>query len=473
MGTQASTEGKRVLGSRAEPDGPSPGMKVLVVLGVLAVLGVILAVTDPEASLRHLRVGFLSGAVKGNYHAVVSRVATVAASRKGQVTNLPSAGSVENVARLIASRSGCTAHFALVQEGVDLPEGNRLELIGRLTRPESLIILGRNVDHVTSPEDLRGMRVGIGPPGSGTEFLMRRLLAPLGALRLQTSSLPVDEQVRRVERGELDLAAMVIDEDADEVKQSLADRKLQILSLPRAEALASGLPFLRKGRIEAGHYDPVRALPPTDKAALQVDTLILGNRCASRSATQGLITVLSDLYPLFVTHNRDTANLSGVPYAAVARTYYETGGPDPVGVYAPWVVDIMPTASWVQLALVVSVLFNAMGALNRFRLYRIDAVRVRIEKQLPALFRPGITVGEISRARPDASLEPDEVRARVASIIERLQSLSDRCRRQSLSMVVPMGGEMAYRYQEQLVTELLQALREFERGLGEARGQTA
>jgi len=32
---------------------------------------------------------------------------------------------------------------------------------------------------------------------------------------------------------------------------------------------------------------------------------------------------------------------------------------------------------------------------------------------------------------------------------------------------------MAYRYQEQLVTELIQALREFEQGLGEARGQTA
>jgi hypothetical protein len=128
----------------------------------------------------------------------------------------------------------------------------------------------------------------------------------------------------------------------------------------------------------------------------------------------------------------------------------------------------MPTASWIQLALAVSVLFNAMGAANRFRLWRLDAIRVRIEKELPALFRPGITVGEIPRARTDPSLEGEEVRARLASVIQRLESLSARCRRQSLSMVVPMGGEMAYRYQERLVTELLHALRAF--GDGQERG---
>src|SRR5215470_13867803 len=125
MGTQPSTDGKRrLLGPRGARTGPSPTLKILIVIGVLGVLGLLLAVTDPEASLRHLKVGFLSGAVSGNYHAVVARVAAAARTRKGRITNLASAGSVENVSRLIAARSGCSAHFALVQEGVDLPEGS-------------------------------------------------------------------------------------------------------------------------------------------------------------------------------------------------------------------------------------------------------------------------------------------------------------------------------------------------------------
>jgi hypothetical protein len=40
-------------------------------------------------------------------------------------------------------------------------------------------------------------------------------------------------------------------------------------------------------------------------------------------------------------------------------------------------------------------------------------------------------------------------------------TLSDRCRRQSLSILVPMGQEFSYRYQEALIADLLYALRAF------------
>jgi len=457
---ESSTEGKkRVLGLGPDPGGFSPGLKTLIFFVVVGVLGALFALTDPEASLRHLKVSILSGAPQGNYHAVVQRIAAGAAARKGKVTNLASAGSVENVQRLAAARKGCSAHFALVQEGIDLPDDHGIELVGRLTRPESLVILGRNADHITTPQELRGLRVGIGPVGSGTEFVSRKLLAPFGALQLQLSTQPVEEQIQRLERGELDLGAMVIDEDADQLKQALNDRKLQILELPRAEAVASGLPFLRLGRIEAGHYDPVFAVPPRDKKVLQVDTLVVGNGCASRSATQGLITVLADLDPLFLKHNRDTPNLTGLPWAPVARAYFEAGAPDVVGVYAPWVLDILPTATWVQLALGISVLFNAMGAFNRFRLWRLDADRIAIERGISRLFGSGITVGELARARPLADLEPEEVRQQVLRVMQALEALHGRCRAQSLSIFAPMGGEMAYRYQENLIMDLLRALR--------------
>ncbi len=200
-----------------------------------------------------------------------------------------------------------------------------------------------------------------------------------------------------------------------------------------------------------------------------MDTLIVGNGCASRSATQGLITVFADLQPLFLKHNRETANLSGLPYAAVARTYYDSNAPDLLGVYAPWVVDIMPTASWVQLALGISVLFNLFGGINRYHLWKIDAARVALERELSAIFGPAIGVGELPRAQPDPTLGSDEVRAQIGSITERLEALYDRCRRRSLSLVVPMGGEMAYRYQEAMMMDLLQALRAFTEGQLPAR----
>ena len=142
---------KRVL---RQPEGRrwllSPGMKTAVFFIVLALLTALVAWLDPRPSLRHVHIAMLSGSPTGNYYAIVDKIAAETARRHGRVQNLSSAGSVENVERLIAGARNCAVHFALVQDGITYPEGHQLELIGRLPRPESLLILGRNVDRIQS-----------------------------------------------------------------------------------------------------------------------------------------------------------------------------------------------------------------------------------------------------------------------------------------------------------------------------------
>jgi hypothetical protein len=46
-------------------------------------------------------------------------------------------------------------------------------------------------------------------------------------------------------------------------------------------------------------------------------------------------------------------------------------------------------------------------------------------------------------------------------MVDQLGQLAECCRRQSLSVLVPMGQEMSYRYQEVLIADLLHALRMF------------
>lgn len=132
----------------------------------------------------------------------------------------------------------------------------------------------------------------------------------------------------------------------------------------------------------------------------------------------------------------------------------------------PWVVDLMPTARWLQLILGYTILNNAMAGWHHFRLWRIDAKRVRIESALLHLFGPGGTVGEIAEMPPRDQHHTSGRRAQLDTIMEQLVTLSERCRQQSLSMLVPMGQEMAYRYQEALMADLLYALRAFREGLG-------
>ena len=441
-------------------------MAVATLLFVAVVGGFLIAATSPRnPDLSFVNVAILSGSNEGNYHAIVTKAAAEAQRRHGRIANMPSAGSIENITRLAAAKASCNVGFALVQDGLPWPDSHPFQLVAHLPEPEAFVVLGRNADRIRSVTDLRGLRIGIGPVGSGTEYLSRQFVAQLAELDIKLSTQPLQEQLAMLERGDLDLGAMVIEPDADLLVQAVRDRKLQIVEIAIAESLAHRLPSARAGLIKAGYYDPVRGLPPTDKHVIQVDTLLISNGCARESVTQGVITVFTRVFPELIRINREQPNRTGLQYAVPAQSYFDDQGPDRVGEYLPWLIDIMPTARWLQLIFLFSLLFGAQALWHRFRLWRLDARRVRIEGDISRLFSPALTVHDIAEMEPDARYRTPEMRTRIDALIARLEQLSGRCRRQSLSMLVPMGQEMNYRYQESLVADMLHALRQFRQKL--------
>jgi hypothetical protein len=204
----------------------------------------------------------------------------------------------------------------------------------------------------------------------------------------------------------------------------------------------------------------VRMLPPVDKEVLRVDTLVVGNGCANRSQVMGLLAALGDVFPDMKRHNQETPNTTGLELAPASKAYF-AAGPELLDDYFPRVSDVMPTSNWVHLIMGVSILFNAMGLANRFVLWRIDAARVKAEHEIAVCFGPAVTVGDIARTAPSGDLLREGVGAEVSRIIASLEALAQRSRRLSLSVLVPMGGEMVYRYQESLIHERLAVLRAF------------
>jgi hypothetical protein len=431
----------------------------VLLLGV----AVLVARLDLRPDLAHVRVAVLSGAPEGNYHAVVDELAQATSARGGRLDNVPSAGSVENLERLAAAARSCSVQFALVQAGTPVPASARVELLGRLPRAESLFLLGRSADAMGSFASLAHLRIGIGPVGSGTADVARKVLESrdFQGLGLVLSNHAVAEELDLAQKGELDLAALVIDEDADLVERAVRDRGLAIVGFPHADVVARRFSFLRHGRIGAGQYDPVRMLPPTDKEVLRVETLVVGNRCASRSQTLGLLTALAATFPDFVRQNKSTPNKSGLELAPAAKAFLDKEGLELVDEYFPRLGDVMPPSNWVHVVMAVSLLFNAMGLGNRFRLWRIDAARVKAEHELALCFGEAATLGDIARFDPHKAAPPPGTLAEVERVIHELEALAGRSRRQSLSVLVPMGGEMAYRYQEQVIHETLAVLRAF------------
>jgi len=443
--------------------------KLGLVVGVLFLVGFIVSRLDFSRSYASLRqTGFASGSTEGNYHRLVDELAKVAAQGSGSLRNVETAGSTENVARLTSSAAGtCDVAFALAQDGSDWGDTtkNRIELLGRLPRSESVFFLGRDADTMTELSQLAGKKMGVGPTGSGAERLAKQLfdLPELRALGVRLVNGAIATQLDATKKGELDLTLLVIDEDAPLVTNAVRDQGLQLAGFTHIDVIARKLPHFRTGRIGAGQYEAVKVLPAQDKRVLRVETVVLGNHCASRSATIDMLNVLTRRFPDFIRHNKETPNTTGLEPSATARGFFERGGPELADEYVPWLVDVMPPANWAYVVMGVSLLFNAMGAGHRFRLWRIDDARVKLESELSPLFGHNATLGDISRTEPSGKLADKEVKATLASLIGDLEKLAARSRRQSLSMLVPMGQEMAYRYQEEIIYQTLSVLRDFVR----------
>jgi hypothetical protein len=108
----------------------------------------------------------------------------------------------------------------------------------------------------------------------------------------------------------------------------------------------------------------------------------------------------------------------------------------------------------VYLVMAVTVLFNGMNIYSRFRLWRLDAAREKLEGEIQTLVDPGLTTHAQIRAQPpESAMAAPERRAAAASIMHRLKALRERCQRQANSISTPMGNEMFYRYQQALIDE--------------------
>ena len=441
--------------------------RVALVAAVLTLVALVVSRVDFARDMRRLDVRMLSGDPQGGYHALVDRLSGQASRRRGKVANLTSAGSAENVGRLLSASQGCEVAFALAQDGSDWGDASRLELVGRLPHPESVLVMG-TFGHLNNEIGmLKGKKVGIGPLGSGTARLGRQIFEQpdVASVGIALENHPLAEQADMVRKGTLDLGLFVIDADAPFVAEQLKNG-LSLVGFAKIDALDERIPHLRMGRIPAGKYDLLRPEPLEDLRVLQVDTLVLGNRCAGRSATVDLLMLLAAEMPDFIRHNKETANASGVELAPAAREFFDNEGPQAADQYAPWLVDVMPPANWAYVVMAVSLLFNAMGAGHRFRLWRIDAARVELESSIAKVFGTASTLADIQRepAKKDGRV------VAVAGLIEHLEQLAARSRRYSLSVLVPMGQEMAYRYQEGVIYQTLAVLRDFQRRADAAEG---
>jgi TRAP transporter TAXI family solute receptor len=182
-----------------------------------------------------------------------------------------SAGSVENAARLADETSD--VDFAFIQSGIgDSKLEKGLVSLGAIAYEPLWIFLNSPAGgfHAGRISDLSGMRIGVGPPGSGSRKVALELLKDSGVTEQMARLVeePIAESVRKLKTGGLDALVFIAALDTPFIQDLFQTPNVTVMSLELADAYARRLPALSRFVIPQGVVDPVHKVPAQDVITL-------------------------------------------------------------------------------------------------------------------------------------------------------------------------------------------------------------
>jgi TRAP transporter TAXI family solute receptor len=304
----------------------------------------------------------------------------------------PSAGAVENLARLNDPKSGVSVAFA--QGGTtDRTHSPNLETLGTLSY-EPLWFFYRDVDISHGMEGFRGKRVSIGAEGSGTRALTLELLKRNGIDENLAEYLPYSPQTssEKLLSGEIQAALMVTSWDSPVVHTLLTADKIQIISFPRVDAYVALYPFLSKLVLPAGVGDLATNRPPKDVFLLAPKTSLAVRHDLHPAIQYLLLDAAAQIHGgpgIFQKAGQFPAPESmDLPLSENARQFYKSGRPF-FQRYLPFWLAVLAGQLLVLLIPVVGVLYPTLrllpslyGWAMRRRIFRLYGELKFLETEL-------------------------------------------------------------------------------------------
>jgi TRAP-type uncharacterized transport system substrate-binding protein len=239
---------------------------LLVTVGPAAALivlacGIAYKLIDPWPP-KHVTIS--TGQENSSYDAFGKRYAKTLAKYHIDVTLKPSLGSLENLQRLNDPKS--EIDIAFVQSGsTEQAEAERRGLVslGSLfTEPVWLFF--REGKDITQLNQLKGLKVNVGPEGTGVPQLFKKLLAVnnVEPADLTLSALENTPATAEFLEGRIDAVVFSSAPNSLLVQMLLQTPGIKLFDFVQAEAYARRMPFLTNVLLPRGLVDIGRDLPP-------------------------------------------------------------------------------------------------------------------------------------------------------------------------------------------------------------------
>ena len=248
-----------------------------------------------------------------------------------EVVLRPTEGSVDNYTLLNSPDSG--VDFALVQSGVGkAEEAPGIVSLGSVAY-EPLWIFCRGKERLDRVAQLRGRRIAIGLPGSGTRVLAREVLETNNLTEEGVAGVHVTgvDGAEALLGGAVDCLFIIAAPQAGIVRAIMYADGVSLLDIDRAEAYVRRLPYLSKVLLPRGVFDLERDIPPRDVTLLAPTADILAKEDLHPAIQMVLLQTATGIHGgpgMFQAQGQfPQARENGFPISPGARRYYQSGTP--------------------------------------------------------------------------------------------------------------------------------------------------
>jgi uncharacterized protein len=313
-----------------------------------------------------------TGADGGAYDAAGRRIASFLESEGVSVELINTAGSAENINRLMAG----TTDVAIVQGGVgsELVPMGRLESLGAIFY-EPLWIFSAEGTRVDDIRDLSGLRIAAGDVGSGTRVLLSILFELNGvedAIWVEEAGSAAAAALRS---GNADVAAFMTSPDRDYIRDLVADPNISVMQMERGRAYVRLLPYLSTVILHEGVLDPATNIPDEDVhliAAAAVTVVQEDLHPAIQSLLlQAMHEDFRDGTVLSAPADFPNRHLVTFDLSSDAARYFDRGGPAFLQRYLPFWAANLVDRIWILAIPIITLLFPLFKSAPPLYLWQI------------------------------------------------------------------------------------------------------
>jgi TRAP transporter TAXI family solute receptor len=338
------------------------------------------------------RIVITTGAQSGAYWNFAKRYADILA-RDGVTLEVRSSdGAVENLARL--SDPAGEVELGFVQGGMQ-PAPRTKTTGGNDDAPlllklaavayEPLWVFSRGAMEYPRLAQLKGLRIAIGPEGSGTRALALQLIEANGLASPRLLALGGEPAANALRTGKADAMFLIAAAEAPVVQSLLRDPSIKLMSFANAEAYARRFPFLSVLKLPQSSIDFVADLPARDVTLVSTTANLLARESVHPALLYLMLKAMSEVHRgpgVFHRAGEFPVPLEGdFEISPEAQRYFKTGPPF-LQRYLPFWAATFAERVWVMLLPVIAILLPLMKVVPAAYSWRVRSRFFRRYREL-------------------------------------------------------------------------------------------